>query len=288
MFCKNCGAQLNDGAAFCTSCGAQTNAQTEQPEASAQPVNNAQPEQPFQPTMPVQEAAQFGAVSTMLGRFSAVFSDTLFLVICILVSANAAFTLLCGASNLVGLVPGVLFTIFLWLTYVGAKKGEISGKYMRYTSGTVFALYIVGWVCAGAFALLALISLVSGGLLSSILSEFGGDLYYEFGALFSGGIGVLLAILFLVIGAAIAVLNYFGVLTLHKLAKSMYMSVESGVEQLEKVDSAKTWMLVFGIVYGIGALGSVGDIKSFLAEGSLAAAYIVAYVWLGKNFVKKA
>lgn len=284
MFCKNCGAQLNDGAAFCTSCGAQTNAQTEQPEASAQPVNNAQPEQPFQPTMPVQEAAQFGAVSTMLGRFSAVFSDTLFLVICILVSANAAFSLFSGSIN----VLSVLFTIFLWLTYVGAKKGEISGKYMRYTSGTVFATYVVGWVVAGVCALGALISLASGGLIASILSEISSDYSYALGSLFSGGIGVLAAIIFLIVGAAIAVLNYFGVLTMHKLAKSMYMSVESGVEQLEKVDSAKTWMLVFGIVYGIGALGSVGDIKSFLAEGSLAAAYIVAYVWLGKNFVKKA
>lgn len=45
-FCKNCGAQLADGAAFCPSCGtpiqAQAN-QSQQPQQQAQPVVNAQP-----------------------------------------------------------------------------------------------------------------------------------------------------------------------------------------------------------------------------------------------------
>ncbi len=53
MFCENCGAKVQDGAAFCSECGASTAAQ---PEQSARPVY-AQP-QPY--AAPVQPPPQQG------------------------------------------------------------------------------------------------------------------------------------------------------------------------------------------------------------------------------------
>ncbi len=39
MFCKNCGTQIDDNAAFCPNCGQAANAQPTQPTQPAQPVN---------------------------------------------------------------------------------------------------------------------------------------------------------------------------------------------------------------------------------------------------------
>jgi len=52
MFCKNCGAQLPEGAGFCGSCGAKMEAQ--------QPIQQPtqQPEQPIQPMQPMQQPVQ--------------------------------------------------------------------------------------------------------------------------------------------------------------------------------------------------------------------------------------
>lgn len=56
MFCKNCGAQLNDGTAFCTKCGAATTAQASSVNSQPQPVYAAQ--QPS--SQPQQQVRQGG------------------------------------------------------------------------------------------------------------------------------------------------------------------------------------------------------------------------------------
>lgn len=62
MFCKNCGAQLNDDAKFCTSCGnvVAAEAPAPQPEVQTVPQQPAQPvyQQPVQPVQPGQPVYQ--------------------------------------------------------------------------------------------------------------------------------------------------------------------------------------------------------------------------------------
>lgn len=54
MFCKNCGAPLNDDAKFCPSCGNVVAAPAPQPEVQTVPAQPVQPVQPVQPAQPVQ------------------------------------------------------------------------------------------------------------------------------------------------------------------------------------------------------------------------------------------
>lgn len=60
MFCKNCGAQLPDGAVFCTSCGTQTSQQSQQPTYQPQQPTY----QPQQPTYAYQQPAYAQPVGT--------------------------------------------------------------------------------------------------------------------------------------------------------------------------------------------------------------------------------
>lgn len=59
MFCKNCGKELPDGAAFCTSCGAPTS-QTAEPgnQPPTTPINQS-PVMPYPQPTPVQEKKRF-------------------------------------------------------------------------------------------------------------------------------------------------------------------------------------------------------------------------------------
>ncbi len=280
MFCKSCGYQLDDNATVCPNC---EQAKAEQPNAAVSQQEYPAAQQDFNA---YQQGNPAYTINPVAQRYNGIFSDTLFLVSCICVSISTVLGLLAGSVD----VLGVLFTIFMWLTYSSAKSGRISANHLRKTSGTVYAVRIITWVLVGVLGLLAILSLAASGFLLSLLStsSLGSDIDY-IGHLLGGGGAILGVALFigLLIAAAVAVLvNIFFYGNLHKLAKAFYISIETGNEQLPNIGIIKTLLLVFGILSGIGALGSLEYIPSFIASAASAANYIILSVWLKKNFVK--
>lgn len=267
MKCNNCGNEIVENSAFCTFCGS--------------PVSPSEPTEA--PTSAVHQ------------KILDVFKDKLFLVLCILVSVATVFSI--ANSNVPLLL--ILFTIFLWLIYAKATKNAVDIKNMRCVSGTVFAAYVINWVLIGllgfATVIGAIITLAIGSTaefentINQILSEYDFSVngFDSLLALTTGSImiiAVVAFIIFLVICVIAAIVNVFGMRSLHKFARSLYISAEIDNFCIEKLNAAKSWLLVFGIFTCISALPCIYDFKAFITSGCLGAAYILAYVLVKKHF----
>ena len=262
MKCNNCNFETEQDFVYCPNCGA---AHTE----------NSNSETNFETAEPV-------SITPAADRILSVLKDNLFLAVCILVSASAVLSILSATLP----VLSILFTIFLWLVYAGGKKGIADAKYLRYVSGTVFAGYVINFVLAGLIIFAGLLcglifgALGSSSLFDDILSqtEFSG-----LAGLFISASGVVLFFLFAAIGAAYLVLNLLGMRKIHSLAKTTYQSIDCGVLNLPDANSARVWLLVFGICTAVTALFSLaGDATAALSSGCDAAAMIISSVLINK------
>lgn len=268
MKCINCGNEIAENSAFCTFCGS--------------PVSSAE-----QPEAPLNAVHQ---------KMLDIFKDKLFLALCILVSASAGFSLISGNVPLLR----ILFTIFLWLIYAKAAKNMVDIKNMRNVSGTVFASYVVTWVLIGLLGLVCVIGFIAFVVLgnspeiTSIMSEILTEAEYsiegfdEISSLMLGSGAIIIMaigiIALFVIGIAVALINVFGMGSIHKFTKSLYSSAEIGDFRVEKLNTAKNWLLVFGILNCITAVSSISDFKDFIANGCVGAVYILAYILVKKHF----
>ncbi|MDE7463723.1 MAG: zinc ribbon domain-containing protein [Clostridiales bacterium] len=121
MFCKNCGTQMNDNAAFCPNCGAAANGQP------------AQPAQPAQPQTQNNPVAQEGNTIAIVGF---IFSFLIALVglICSIVGYNNAkkgapykgLALAGMIISIVSMVLALIMTIVIYSNYA-AWFGSIYG-----------------------------------------------------------------------------------------------------------------------------------------------------------------
>lgn len=315
MFCQNCGFNLDNNAAFCPNCGTAA----PKPEAAAPiaaPVATPAPEQTYaapqptyaapeqsytapQPTYTAPQQVFTGyAANPVTARFNSVFSDVLFLIVCILVSVSTLFSSIVVSTNAWGQtsasfspdVFGILFTIFLWMTYSSAKKGNINIKSLRSTSGTTFAMYIVVWVAVGLFGVCGILLLVAGNavggeLMSGLVDEMGSDaaILYELGLGSAGAAFTLIALIVLLAAGILTVYNIFFYGALHKFAKSLYTSAQNGFENIQKANACGIWLLVIGILNAITSFG--GGFTGFIAGAAQAATYIILFVWIRKHFV---
>ena len=271
MFCPNCGSQMMDGTIFCTNCGS--------------------------PMTPRSMIVRGNRVITAL-------QDPLFLVICILWSISTLVQLTNGFFNV---IP-VLLTIFLWLVFAKARRGETPQNQLRCISGVVYAQYIIVYVLAGVMLLAGILCLVfatafpgRGGMLLPDLGEFAlkylpeqfWDTFDVLGvAFFVGfGIGLILA------AAAYVVINILSYRRIHRFAKSVYENAYSDVPLLD-ARVARIWLMIFGIIsaaqipnsllvmvisgveYGSASTGFV----SLLASGCSAAVSILASILIKKHY----
>ena len=262
MKCNNCGFENADTNAFCINCG---NSLKEQQPVASEPT----------PTISVNPVAE---------KVIWVLKDNLFLAICILTSVLTGTSLLSGSLNVIG----VLFTIFLWLIFAKTKKNLVDVANMRRVSGTIFANYVIGWVLFGLMAFLTVIIIAISGAgsiyLDEIISELDlGSFYNMFDAM-SAGIIIFALIIIMVVALAAILVTIFAYGTIHKFARSLYVSVLTGAFNLEKVDAAKNWLLALGIIEGISALLSIYNIWAFLTTGCSAAIYFIAYALIKKHF----
>ena len=268
MICKNCNQQCADTDVFCSNCGATLEKETAAP--ASEPVVS-------EPV--VSQPVISNEVNPVVQKWQQIFSHSLFLVMAILVSCSAVFSLFSGS---VKVIP-ILFTIFFWILFASAKKNEVSAKQIRWVSGTIYAQKIVNWVLVGLLGFAAIASIFSTSMLSTIfrLGNLGdyGEAYSLLAGIGAAAFGVIVAIALLIAAAFIVVVNILYITPAHQIANSLY----NGFIETNKLHIVKTWSLVLGILSGVGALASIsGGFCSFIASASGAAAYIIAYVWIDK------
>ncbi len=286
MKCNNCDFESQNNFAFCPQCGAaQGNMPQNEPEMTQAPAPAPEAQIFYTPT-PQNTAANTGTVSE---RILTALKDNLFLTLCILFSVSTAFSIFSGSISVIN----ILFTVFLWLTYSKAYNGIASKEYLRFTSGTVFASYIVNYVIAGALAFVGLLVMIFGasssGLMAKIMQYISYESGFGYGNL-AGGLmtaaAILIGVVFIIAAAAVAVVNFFATHNIHLFTQSVYKSLEKGEPCFVKTNTAQIWLMVLGILSALGAVSSLfsGNLISFIASGSGAAAEIIASIMIKKYF----
>ena len=326
MKCSNCNYESDADFAFCPNCGAQQQAPQPQP----QPQQFQQPQQQPQFQQPQQQQFQQGYVPYQAPqpqpmfygngneRILGFFKDTLFLVVTILFSVYSVLNILKLP------VIEILFTIFFWIIFAAAKKNAVKSNQVKWVSGTTFAKVIINYVGCGLLVLIGIFALIGtnalGGVLGSAVnnSPYSKNVTGAGVAAGVGSVGLVILIVLLVAAAISFFITFLGIRPIQKLVQSCYKSLEVGSLHLEKAGSAKVWLMIFGILKGLGAIGSLisgaamqsvmgvamsslsrtipapvlsmmglasgVDILGFIGNASLAAAYIMLAIMFGKYF----
>lgn len=301
MKCYNCGYESQDDFAFCSKCGA---AQNTAPQGEAVPVQEPAPMQVNTPATPTpaytpaepryyNSGAQqntFSAPGSMAERILTSLKDSVFLILCIAYSVSTAFLLFDGGVPLIG----ILITIFLWITFAKSRNGIASREHIRCISGTIFASYVVCYVIAGsmAFSGLGVMIFGAGGsgfiadILQSAFRESGFGRYDGFIGGFIAGAAIIFGIVLIIGAAVVAVINYFSIRNIHLFVQSVYNSIGGGQTDIVKANTAKTWLMVMGILEGIGSLTSLIKLNflQFIAFGAGAAAMIIGGILIEKYY----
>ncbi len=326
MKCSNCNYESDADFAFCPNCGAPQQAPQPQP----QPQQFQQPQQQPQFQQPQQQQFQQGYVPYQAPqpqpmfygngneRILGFFKDTLFLVVTILFSVYSVLNILKLP------VIEILFTIFFWIIFAAAKKNAVTSNQVKWVSGTTFAKVIINYVGCGLLVLIGLFALIGtnalGGALGSAVnnSPYSKNIPGAGVAAGVGSVGLVILIVLLVAAAISFFITFLGIRPIQKLIQSCYKSLEVGSLHLEKAGSAKVWLMIFGILKGLGAIGSLisgaamqsvmgaamsslsrtipapvlsmmgfasgVDFLGFIGNASLAAAYIMLAIMFGKYF----
>lgn len=280
MICKNCNFEFNEMYEYCPNCGTKGSVDVNVPpqSQSEQVVSEG-------PTVALNPAAN---------RALAALKDSLFLVVCILVSTATLFQVLSFSLPVIN----ILFTIFLWITYAAAQKGVADPNHLRCISGTVYANYIIANVASIILIVTGLLTAAFSGaagfaeeLVNSFnevgIDEFEGildSIPYQFIAL----IGWIIAIAFIVGGAAALVFNLLGMRKIHRFAKSFYMGIIDPAIAPENPRGVKAWLIFFAVCEGISALSLIGaSFMQALSAGCATAATIISAILIGKYFTDK-
>lgn len=209
---------------------------------------------------------------TSLNPIVQALKEPLFLVLCILMSASCLLSLAAGSLPLLN----ILITIFLWLTYSQVKKDELDAKHLRCVSGTIYAQYVIAYVSAALVAICGLIFSLAFGVLAgdpehleSLLSSFM-ELDEEMLSvlpIITSISGTVIAVIFIIIAAVMILLNIFSLRYIHRFAKSVYQSIESGRLELKHTLGAKVWLSIFAGFALIKLLSSLdGELLPLLAS----------------------
>ena len=276
MFCKNCGAPVDDGAKFCKNCGGKVSEEVK----AEEPVTEEVKVEPAVVT--VTETVSSNPVKTKLEE---ILSGSMFLIFAILISVSTLFGLFVGSVNVIR----VLFTIFAWMAYAAAKKNALQTSNIRNISGTFCAMKSLVWVGVGCLGFAGVLTLIFGSAVgASIADAFnrisGSSLNLVYAAYGSSALSVIIFVAILIVIAMLIVMN-LGYMTLHKFFKSLYQNLDSGVYSAENAKAASGWSLAFGIISGLGALGSLNSnnaFPAFVAAGSITAAWILLYIMIKK------
>ena len=232
MKCEKCGFEYDDTLATCPNCS----------------------------SVEIEAVSLNPAADKVLGMLK----DGLFLAICILISGASVFSVATGGLPLLH----ILMSVFLWLAYAQGRKGFADQNHLRCVSGTLYANYVITNVSSIIVIVLgALLGFVwqvisgmdiIGEIIDEITGIVGSEYTYFVESIFNISGYIILAI-FVGIGIIMLLINVLGFSKIHRLAKSIYQSVDFCVLKFENVKGAKNWMIVFAVFNLISAAGSLID-----------------------------
>lgn len=262
MKCNECGYESEQGFSYCPSCGAGP-----------------------QPAMVSQNVAAMTVLAAL--------KDNLFLVLCILMSASCILSLAADSLPLIS----ILTTVFLWLVYAQSRKDIADAKQLRNVSGTIYAQYVLNNVLAVILLVVGVIFALAFGILAEnpdftdymgYIMEIDEDslAIAEILTAVSGGI---IMVIFAIAAIVIAVINIFSIRYIHRFAKSVYQSIQTGVLELKHVGATRGWLIAFAVCSGISALSSlaVDGLAASLSSAIGCAICIIAVMLINKYLVSE-
>lgn len=193
MFCKKCGAQMDDGATTCPSCGASTEEKT--PAAAGGPVEKAR-------ANPLFLAAVICMSVVALFQFISLFQGGQAASVLSSVGAGGAGAVVILVS-LIALAITVVMLVGLWFVYVSGlnpANAPMLGKGLHLVSIGVLAQMIYMIVVLALLALFLLIAAISGGAVAGQYSSDAGGAVAAVGVvgfLLVVAIGVLMVFFYL-------------------------------------------------------------------------------------------
>ncbi len=283
MKCNRCGHESDFDFIFCPTCGYET------------------------PTAPVSDNPDTRvSANPVYHHLTGAFSDSLFLLLSILMTAHCGITLLSGSGfNIIS----ILLTVFLWLVYSSAKNGTIDSAKIKNISGTVYANYIVLFVASIIMIISSAMLLMSGGIMSASAGlitpqeseEILNEMPYYYTSLLNIDTFSDMSIFFVIMAIAMGIVSIgmllftiFGIRRIHKFIKSVYQCLDAGYMSYENANGASGWLIFFGIVEVISALSicaiTFGKaplttiVSAALSSALYGAALIVAGAFIKKHF----
>lgn len=212
-----------------------------------------------------------------------IFTTTLFLAICILMTISTVIGLVDGTMDILG----ILYVIAFWQLYSTARSGkDLAGFGLGI--GTVKASWIIGWIVAGVLAVCGVIimfipssavhtavdysfSITGPGseeLLDDVLEFFG-----QYGMIW---IGVIL----LLIAVVVAVINILYTKRFYTFARSLRDCMDKPEWFPEEAEPLRKWMFVLGILGCLGILGGLYDDSSSIQSVSRGVSLILGSIWI--------
>ena len=267
MKCLNCGFEYNDGYSYCPNCG----------------------------SAPVQAEAIPVSINPTEDKILAALKDKLFLVLCILISASCVLSVLSGSFPIIY----ILAAVFLWIIFAKSQNNIADTNMLRCLSGTVFAGYVVNYVIAGLLIFFgALVSvffpflLENTNLINSIYHEIADEMpQYTYMFNLNEFISFLLKLIgpiFIIIGLAVILINFFSMRKIHAFVKSVYQGIIFQIPYFNKPQAARNWTIFFAVCSGITALSQfLSSILGALSNGCNCALLIISAIIINKYFIPR-
>ncbi len=194
MFCKKCGAQMDDGAKVCPNCGASMEAKA--PVVAGGPVEKARTNPLFLAAVICMSVV---ALFQLIGVFQGSGQMGSVLDMAGMGGVNALMTLV----SLIALAITAVILVGLWFVYVSglnSAQAPLLAKGLHLTNIGVLAQMIYMIVVLGFAALAMLIVIIGGGSIAGQYSSDAGGAVAAVGVvglLILGGIGALMVIFYL-------------------------------------------------------------------------------------------
>lgn len=212
-----------------------------------------------------------------------IFTTTQFLAICILIAISALLGLIGGSID----VFSVLLAISFWMLYSNAKNGkELSGFGLGI--GTVKAMWIVGWVFAGIFAVVGLMLMFIPSSVVASAVDFSVDItgpeseeLLDAILNFFGQHGMIwLGLAFLLVAVLVAVINFLFNRRFCVFTESLRDCMNKPGWFPEEAEPLRKWMLVLGILSCLGIFGYALNDQSSFQNVCRGVAMILGSVWI--------
>lgn len=257
MFCKFCGCEIAEGAAFCTGCGKELSWAENY---TAQMTEN-----------PIKE------------KFVGMFSSGKFNAATILYTVFTALSFL--ATALIGSVTIPILNIFIIIALfklksAGKNEGDLDGFVSGFKTLRIITVIqrVIYWVLVGIFGVVGVLMIVIGAsldeeLMASFVQGFNGGIeganiagFEDLTSMFAENAHfaiIVIGIIFVFVAIILMVFALTMQTTFVKCAKQFEETAKSGENVITKAASARGWLIFTAI---ISILGLIGAIPSNIAE----------------------